>query len=111
AGVLGTFAVGRRPSLPRLVAIVGSSQVAFHLVFSFLTPGTAGPAGHHGSAGVIAPAVVHHTADAAMWIGHALAMVATIAFLRRAELALWKLLAEALSAAAVARVPTIAAPP
>lgn len=109
AGILGTFVVGHRPSLPRLVAIVGTSQLAFHLVFSFLTPGTAGPSGHHGAAGHITPALAHHVPDAAMWAGHALAMIATIVFLRRAELAVWNLLAEALEAATVARVPAIVA--
>jgi len=112
SGTLGTFVIGRRPSLPRLTAIVGATQLAFHLVFSFLTPGTATSGGHHAMAGLITPAVTHHVPDAAMWAGHALAMLVTIVFLRRAELALWNLLADALDAATAARVPAVApAPP
>jgi len=45
AGLLGTFAIGRRPSLPRLAIVVAGSQVAFHLVFSWLIPGTSVTAG------------------------------------------------------------------
>ncbi|WP_309708361.1 hypothetical protein, partial [Pseudolysinimonas sp.] len=92
AGVLGTFLVGRRASLPRLVAIVAGSQLAFHLVFSWLTPGTATAASHHVSPAVLDPAVAHHGTDPEMWAAHALAMLVTIVFLRRAELALWSLL-------------------
>ena len=40
-GMLGTFALSARPSLPRLVIAVGGTQFAFHLVFSTL--GTAAP--------------------------------------------------------------------
>lgn len=100
AGLLGTLAIGRRPSLPRLTVIVGISQLAFHVVFSFLTPGTAeGVSGHHAVPDLVAPAVAHHGDDPVMWIGHTLAGVATIAFLAKAERALWGLLRETLRAA------------
>lgn len=98
AGVLGTFAAGRQPSLPRVTVVVAGSQLAFHLVFSALTPGMATPAGHHGMPELLAPAMAHHGDDPAMWIAHALALVATVVFLRRAELALWNLLRDALRA-------------
>jgi hypothetical protein len=95
AGVLGTFLVGRRASLPRLMAIVAMSQLAFHLVFSYLTPGTATAAGHHDGPALLEPAVAHHGTEPGMWAAHALALLVTIVFLRRAELALWSLLREA----------------
>jgi hypothetical protein len=92
AGLLGTFAIGRRPSLVRLGVVVAGAQVAFHLVFSWLTPGTATGSGHHGAATLLDPAVAHHGTDPWMWAAHAVALVATLAFLRKAELALWRLL-------------------
>lgn len=107
AGVLGTFLVGRRASLPRLVGIVAGSQLAFHLVFSWLTPGTATGGAHHGTTAVLEPAVAHHGTDPGMWAAHTLAMLATIAFLRRAELALWGLLRDAVAAVRVDRMPAI----
>lgn len=110
AGVLGTFLVGRRASLPRLVAIVAASQVAFHVVFSSLTPGTATVGAHHGAPGLLEPAVAHHGTDPGMWAAHALALLVTIVFLRRAELALWSLLREAFRVVPIARpvaVPTL----
>ncbi len=111
AGIVGTFLAGRRPSVARLAVTVGAAQVAFHLVFSWLTPGTAIATGHHGASELLAPAVAHHGADPAMWLAHLLAGVATLVFLVRAERALWSLLAEALEAATVARRPAIATPP
>lgn len=96
AGVLGTFLVGRRASLPRLVAVVASSQLAFHLAFSYLTPGTATVTGHHDAPALLEPAVTHHGTEPGMWAAHALALLVTIVFLRRAELALWSLLRGAL---------------
>jgi hypothetical protein len=110
AGLLGTFALARRPSLPRLAIVVVGSQVAFHLVFSWLTPGTATSAGHHGAATLLAPAVAHHGTDPVMWIAHALALIATLVFLRRAELALFAIIRETFARtwAAVTRVPAIA---
>jgi hypothetical protein len=107
AGVLGTFLVGRRASLPRLVAIVAGSQLAFHLVFSYLTPGAATAGSHHGAPGVLEPALAHSGADPAMWAAHAFALLATVAFLRRAEVALWSLLSDAVATATAARTPAI----
>jgi len=111
AGLLGTFAAGRTPSFPRLAITVAGAQVAFHLVFSWLTPGTATGGGHHGASELLAPAVAHHGADPLMWIAHVLAGIATLVFLVRAERALWSLLADALAAVTVARTPAIAALP
>ena len=113
AGLLGTFALGRRPSLPRLTIVVAGSQLAFHLVFSWLTPGTATTAGHHGVPGLLEPAVAHHGTDPAMWVAHALAMLATLVFLRKAELALFGLIRETLARtiATVTRIPAIVARP
>ncbi|MEO8529338.1 MAG: hypothetical protein ABI435_09675 [Pseudolysinimonas sp.] len=109
AGMLGTFAIGRRASLPRLTLVVAGSQAAFHLVFSWLSPvATTVTAGHHATArfGV---GHLEHT-DAAMWIAHALAALATIAFLRRAEHGLWQLLRDAFHRVAP-RLPAIEARP
>ena len=118
AGLLGTFALGRRPSLPRLTVVVAGSQVAFHLVFSWLTPGTAtgiahDGAGHHGVATLLAPAVAHHGTDPLMWAAHGIALLATLAFLRKAELALFALLRETIARTVetVTRVPAIVARP
>ena len=110
AGILGTFAAGRRPSLARLAVTVGGAQLMFHLVFSWLTPGTATATGHHGTSELLAPAVAHG-ADPLMWFAHLLAGVATLVFLVKAERALWSFFAEALRAATVARTPVIVAPP
>lgn len=95
AGVLGTFAIGRRPSLPRLALVVAGAQLAFHVVFSSLTPGAASGATHHGGATLLGPAVAHHGTDPWMWAAHGLALVATLVFLRHAELALFQLLRDA----------------
>jgi hypothetical protein len=95
AVMLGTLAIGRRPSLPRLIVVVAGAQVAFHLVFSWLTPGTASGGGHHGGTTLLDPAVAHHGTDPWMWAAHGLALVATVAFLRRAELALFQVLRDA----------------
>jgi hypothetical protein len=111
AGVLGTFLVGRRASLPRLVAVVTASQLAFHLVFSYLTPGTASVGTHHGAGGVLEPAVAHHGTEPGMWAAHAFAMLVTIVFLRRAELAVWGLLRQAVAAVTAAGMPAVGALP
>jgi len=106
AGLLGTAVIGRRPSLPRLSAAVGVSQLAFHLLFSLLGDGAAassGPEAGPGMAGMAdmsasplpAPLVTSthgHLADPGMWIAHAVAAALTILFLRRAELAVWAML-------------------
>lgn len=111
AGLLGTLLAGRRPSLPRLAVTVGGAQLAFHVVFSWLTPGTSTAGDHHSAGVLLAPASAHHGTDPAMWAAHALAAVATLAFLVRAERALWNLLVDALEAVTVARTPAIAARP
>jgi hypothetical protein len=113
AGLLGTFAIGRRPSLVRLGVVVAGAQVAFHLVFSWLTPGTATDSGHHGAATLLGPAVAHHGTDPWMWAAHAVALVATLAFLRKAELALFELVRDRVlqAVATVTRTPAIAARP
>jgi hypothetical protein len=104
AGVLGTLAIGRRPSLPRLTVVVAGAQVAFHLVFSSLTPGIAAGSGHHGGTTVLQSAAAHHGTDPWMWAAHAVALVATLLFLRKAELALWRLLTQVvLDAVEIAR--------
>jgi hypothetical protein len=115
AGVLGTFAIGRRASLPRMTLVVAGSQLAFHLVFSALTPGTATAGGHHGSA-MLLPSAAGQGTDASMWtmwIGHTLALLLTLGFLREAELALFSLLREVVldTVGIVLRLPAIATPP
>lgn len=112
AGMLGAFVIGRRPSLPRLTVVVAGSQTAFHLVFSTLTPGTASAGGHHGTATLLASAA-DHGIDPAMWLAHGLAAVATVVFLRRAELALFELIRDAVldTVGSVRRLPAIASPP
>lgn len=60
---------------------------------------------------MLEPAVAHHGTAPGMWAAHALAMLATIVFLRRAELALWGLLRDALAAVRVDRMPEIEARP
>ncbi|MEO5535321.1 MAG: hypothetical protein ABIR17_09345 [Pseudolysinimonas sp.] len=117
AGMLGTLAIGRRASLPRLTLVVAGSQGAFHLVFSWLSPvattvvAAHQTAGHHATAQFGAAHVGHlaHT-DAAMWVAHALAAAATIAFLRRAEHGLWQVLRDTFHRVA-SRLPAIEARP
>jgi len=106
AGMLGTLAIGRRPSLPRLAIAVGGSQLAFHLLFSLLGSDnrtsphvedpTAMPGMHMDMGGPLAPVAVHdhlgHLVDPGMWLAHAVAGVLTIWFLRRAERAVWGML-------------------
>jgi hypothetical protein len=109
---------------------VAGSQLAFHVVFSSLTPGTAIPVGHHGAAthvtpdlltpdlltpdlltpGAVATVTAHHGTDPWMWAAHAIALLATIVFLRHAELALWNLLRDALRATVVVTVAIAARP-
>ena len=100
AGMLGTLAIGRRPSLPRLAIAVTGGQLAFHLLFTFLqVSGPAGPMtrGMHMEMPAVAPtAAAHdhlgHLGDPTMWLGHVIAGVLTIWFLRRAERAVWGML-------------------
>lgn len=91
-GMLGTFALSARPSLPRLTVSVGITQLAFHVVF--VTLGSAAPvAGHaHDALVTAAPAAAPHTAMPWMWVSHAVAGLLTLLVLRRAESALWRLL-------------------
>lgn len=106
AGMLGTIAIGRRPSLLRLTIAVTGAQLGFHLLFASLTaPGvphaedlpatTAAMPGMQGMA-VVAPSGtmdhLGHMASPSMWVAHAIAGVLTILFLRRAETAVWAIL-------------------
>lgn len=85
--VVCTALAGRRLSLVRLGFAVAISQLLFHTLF-VLGSYSPGAAGHvHGAPvlltdGASAPIV---TADAAMWIGHFIAAVATTALLHRGE--------------------------
>lgn len=104
AGMLATLAIGRRPSLPRLAIAVSGSQLAFHLLFTFLQVGPSGPAAPAMPSGMhmemdmtaVVPAAVHdhlgHLLDPQMWMAHAVAGVLTVWFLRRAERAVWGML-------------------
>ena len=106
AGMLATFAIGRRPSLPRLAIVVAAGQLAFHLLFSLLGAGSAAAAPAQMSMADMAPVRVDpaapvlggaaHLLDPGMWVAHAIAAVLTIAFLRRVEQAVWRLLHDAL---------------
>lgn len=99
-GMLGTVAVGRSPSLPRLAIAVGGTQLAFHALFSLLgTTGTAASsAGHdHGAAApltMVVGAPHPHIEGPEMWLAHAAAGLVTLALLRGAERAAWRLLTE-----------------
>ena len=102
AGMLGTVAIGRRPSLPRLAIAVTGAQLAFHLLFSVLgtdarTDAATTP-GMHMDMTVATPALsaahdhLDHLLDPGMWLAHAVAGLLTIWFLRRAERAVWSML-------------------
>ncbi|MGN6324768.1 hypothetical protein [Pseudolysinimonas sp.] len=99
AGMLGTLAIGRRPSLPRLALVVTLAQLAFHLVFTLLRSGGASAPtmpGMHMETAVAAPGApsdhLDHLTDPGMWLAHVVAGVLTIWFLRRAERAVWGML-------------------
>ncbi|CAN5284319.1 hypothetical protein BH11ACT3_BH11ACT3_15220 [soil metagenome] len=107
AGLLGTLAAGRTPSLPRLAVAVLGSQLAFHVGFSYLgsavsTPPASTPAVttgtmlmSHGEMDVVVASSAHHHVDSpAMWIAHAVAAFVTLVFLRFAERAVWSLLTQ-----------------
>ncbi len=103
SGMLATFAIGRRPSLPRLAVVVGIGQLAFHLLFSLLGGGSATPDPGRMPMADMGPVSVHpamaahdHLADPRMWLAHTVAAVLTIAFLRRVEQAVWSLLHDVL---------------
>lgn len=93
-GMLGTFALSARPSLPRLAIAAGATQLAFHVVFSTL--GTAAPvAGHaHGQLVIGQPASHAHVDSPLMWFSHAVAAALTLGLLCHAERAAWRLLTE-----------------
>ncbi|TPW70141.1 hypothetical protein [Schumannella sp. 10F1B-5-1] len=109
--LLGTLLTARRPSLPRLLAIVLPSQAAFHYLFVLLGgPGVVAAAHVHGDAatreavaGLTGAAatgaagsgsVSHlvHLTEPRMLAAHLVAAVATVVLLRWVEQALWTLL-------------------
>ncbi|MFC5501950.1 hypothetical protein ACFPJ4_06810 [Lysinimonas soli] len=107
AGLVGTAAIGTRPSLPRMIVAVGLSQLAFHLLFSLLGSGSANgvttpSSGMEGMTGMDAhpsaaaspllSTIPSHLLDPWMWAAHALAGLLTVLFLRHAELAVWAML-------------------
>jgi hypothetical protein len=100
-GTLASVAVvGKRVSLPRLTLAVAISQFALHLLFSVgsAASGQVHQLSHHGPVTVTAAAThgaqMQH-GEGWMWLGHALAAVLTIAFLRHGERAVWRILATA----------------
>jgi hypothetical protein len=97
-GMLATLALSARPSLPRLAIAVGGSQLAFHVVFTSLSAGGTVTAssmpGMHGAMVSIVGTPHTHVEGPAMWLGHAVAGVLTLALLRGAERAVWRVLAE-----------------
>lgn len=86
--VVCTALAGRRLSTWRLAVAVALSQVLFHTLFVLGSYDLAAGMHMHGSAlpalssGAGLPA---HTPDAAMWLGHAVAAVATTIALHRGE--------------------------
>ena len=96
-GMLATFALSALPSHPRLAIAVGVNQLAFHLAFSTLgaAPATASAHTHGMTQLVMTSTTAHtHTGSPLMWLGHAVAGVATLALLRGAERAAWRVLTE-----------------
>ncbi|MEZ5190086.1 MAG: hypothetical protein R2717_03810 [Schumannella sp.] len=101
-GMLGTFALSARPSTPRLAIAVTGTQFGFHVLFSLLGSAPAGTVGApgHDHAGVLAPLAASagpahvHGDSAGMWCAHAVAGLVTLALLRGAERAIWRMLAE-----------------
>ncbi|TPW74551.1 hypothetical protein [Schumannella soli] len=112
AVLLGTLLTARRPSLPRLLAIVLPSQAAFHYLFVLLGgPGLAvarhvhpgasssdfasaaatSSASGAGAAHVGAAHAAHLT-EPRMLAAHLVAAIVTVVLLRWAEAALWTLL-------------------
>jgi hypothetical protein len=93
-GMLGTFALSARPSLPRLAIAIGVTQLAFHVAFSTLGEAAIASGPHlHGAITVGSPAHAHVDSPL-MWLSHAVAGVVTLMLLRGAESAAWRLLAE-----------------
>jgi len=97
-GMLSTLALTRRPSLPRLTIAVGVTQLAFHAVFSVLGTAALGTAttftAGHDHAPVFSAHPHAHVDTPQMWLAHAVAGAATLALLRGAERAVWRLLTE-----------------
>lgn len=82
--------VGSRLSLVRLTIVVAFSQAMFHLLFVLGAPSGAASGGHHHAP--VAPSLPVVVGDShlepAMWAGHALAVVVTVAALYRGEVLL-----------------------
>lgn len=104
SGVVCVLLAGKTLSLLRLTIAVGLSQLLFHGLFSLLADaplGGAAPAGagmQHGDAMVLqlgsatsASPTMSADADVAMWIGHAIGAIVTIAALSSGERAFWAL--------------------
>lgn len=87
ATMICTLLAGRTLNLARLSIGVGLSQVLFHTIFSFATGGApATGSAHHGTAMTMPmPSAPHTGHDLAMWIGHGVAAIITIAALYFAE--------------------------
>jgi hypothetical protein len=97
AGMLGTVVLSARPSLPRLAIAVGAGQLVFDLACSALGTAAAATADAHVHDLVVAPLTTAphaHADDALMWLGHAVAGLLTLALLRGAESAAWRVLTE-----------------
>lgn len=91
---LCTALAGRVASLWRLTAAVGTAQFLYHWIFAGIDVVGSAPAGapapphaaHLATLQGFAPELATAgSADAAMWLGHALAAVLTIALLHRGE--------------------------
>lgn len=94
-GMLGTFALSTRPSLPRLVIAVGVSQLAFHAAFSTLGEAAMTSGSHAHEVAAVLPSAAHaHPDTPYMWLSHAVAGLVTLVLLRSAEVSVWRLLAE-----------------
>jgi hypothetical protein len=96
-GMLATFALSARPSLTRLSIAVGATQVAFHVLFSTLGTSSAVVTDHAHAMGepmAFASPAHAHVDTPLMWLSHAAAGVLTLALLRGAERAAWRLLTE-----------------
>ncbi|WBU39017.1 hypothetical protein [Homoserinibacter sp. YIM 151385] len=98
--LLGTALTARRPSWWRMLALVGVSQVAFHLVFVLLGTSAAIGTTMHGHHHLVAIDVLgvgdgRESAALGMWTAHAVAAVASALLLRHAEAGAWALLVTA----------------